>query len=314
MALRSSKQKKMPICPACASKKIILKDKFFACKKCQYQYAPAVKDDVYDDYYQNDIGLEVQNILEEKPHLRKYALFALRVVSKNQTKKRLLDIGCGTGAFLNEVKKYHYTPYGYDISKSQTTIAQKKNKLNNVRYSQSIKEYAKKMHISKKYFDVITCFEVIEHIPDVNAFLHEVCMYLKDDGIFICSTPNNDRIPLHEVWDYPPIHVSRFRKNNITLLLKNNGLLIDSYKTFNELGYYSGNFLAKLSFSQMLLKNMVHASKGTTKNAMGNKKTFHLLSMIKNVLSKILDIPIYTSLLLFPAKGHTMFVVIRKNL
>ena len=42
----------------------------------------------------------------------------------------------------------------------------------------------------EKEFDVIISFEAIEHIEEQEAFLSEVKRLLKDDGLFIVSSPN----------------------------------------------------------------------------------------------------------------------------
>ena len=45
------------------------------------------------------------------------------------------------------------------------------------------------LNLTKK-FDVITAGELIEHVSDMGAFLKSVRKHLKDDGIFVLSTPN----------------------------------------------------------------------------------------------------------------------------
>jgi 2-polyprenyl-3-methyl-5-hydroxy-6-metoxy-1,4-benzoquinol methylase len=38
-------------------------------------------------------------------------------------------------------------------------------------------------------FDIVTCFEALEHIVEHDALLDGVCRVLRDDGIFVTSTP-----------------------------------------------------------------------------------------------------------------------------
>ena len=151
------------------------------------------------------------------------------------------------------------------------------------------------MKIKKNYFDIITCFEVIEHVLDVNAFVNEVYTYLKPGGLFIFSTPNNKRIQIHEKWDYPPIHVSRFKKMNIEILLKSNKFSLRSFKTFNELGYYSGNLIAKLKFSHQALEKFVEASSDQQSQVKAERSAqlFKFLAKAKKSACTLIDLPLY---------------------
>lgn len=73
------KQRRPDNCPICGNSKLLYKDTFWNCKECDYQFV--LKDPNFSErYYQEDIGLLAQNILEgkdSKPRLRKYATFAL---------------------------------------------------------------------------------------------------------------------------------------------------------------------------------------------------------------------------------------------
>lgn len=307
--------KKNQSCPACNDTQLYYEDKFWNCKNCNYLFADKLSAESLNSYYQKDIGLRVQNILEDhQSKLRKYAELAYTYISKRERGLSVCDIGCGTGLFLVKVKKLGNKVYGYDINKSQTTLAKRVNKLSNVSYAQTLKEYCEKKNIKKNSFDVITCFEVIEHIPDVNKFLKEINTYLKPNGVLILSTPNNDRIQMKEKWDYPPIHVSRFKRFNMEKFFTKNGLQLQKYHTFNELGYYSGNYIAKLSFSQQMLESITDSSAKETDNPGKNTSTnlFKFLAKSKHAICYVLDIPVLVLLFPFKHKGHTMFLVANK--
>ena len=51
------------------------------------------------------------------------------------------------------------------------------------------KENAEEFELNKK-FEVITCFEVLEHLDNVGLCLNRVKEHLMEDGVFICSVPN----------------------------------------------------------------------------------------------------------------------------
>lgn len=311
------KQKKD--CPICGNSKTFYLDKFWRCPRCLYQFADPQDKSFTKSYYQEDIGLLVQNVLEEKDkkvHLRKYATLAMKNIALLKKGLRICDIGCGTGVFLLKLKENGHNVYGYDINKAQTEFARKTNKLHHIRDAQSLKGYCQKMKIKKGFFDVVTCFEVIEHVLDLNEFVEEIYTYLKPGGVLIVSTPNNERIQIHEKWDYPPIHVSRFKKKNMELLLMKHNLVLQSFRTFNELGYYSGNLIAKMKFSHQALEHMVKAStnSSSSQKSSRNAKLFMFLSQAKKTACWFIDLPLYLFLNTQRGKGHTMFVVAKKTL
>jgi SAM-dependent methyltransferase len=111
----------------------------------------------------------------------------------NQTNRvnfeKLLDIGCGVGTYLSLVKQYSKIVDAYgteiDTDKYEQMITERKI------HPGLIKLGNPQDHFEKETFDVITMFDVIEHIPDPLDFLIlNVYPLLKPGGIFIFQTPN----------------------------------------------------------------------------------------------------------------------------
>jgi len=44
-------------------------------------------------------------------------------------------------------------------------------------------------------YDVVICRELIEHVPDADKLMNEICRLLKDDGLLLLSTPNGFSLP-----------------------------------------------------------------------------------------------------------------------
>lgn len=111
--------------------------------------------------------------------------FAYQLASKYLQGKTVLDFGCGGGygtEFLSRFTKRTVT--GYDIDSKTIQITNnffKKPNLKFISSSESIKEY-----------DVVTMFQAIEHLGKyLSKILGNISKkYLKEKGIFICSTPN----------------------------------------------------------------------------------------------------------------------------
>lgn len=99
-------------------------------------------------------------------------------------KTKLLDIGCGTGAFIKEIKDNdNLIITGSDIYLKGLIYAKKK--LPDVKF---IQFDATKGRLNKK-FDIVTAFDVIEHIDDDIAFISNIYRMTNSGGYFIVTVP-----------------------------------------------------------------------------------------------------------------------------
>lgn len=99
----------------------------------------------------------------------------------------VLDIGCGEGIvdlYISDAAR-HVTCI--DIDKSVIDEAIRKIPLNNMSF---YKMSGEDLLFQSESFDIVISSQSIEHTRDDQKFLNEVYRVLKDDGIFICATPN----------------------------------------------------------------------------------------------------------------------------
>jgi 2-polyprenyl-3-methyl-5-hydroxy-6-metoxy-1,4-benzoquinol methylase len=134
---------------------------------------------------------------------------------------RILDVGCGTGAFLVEAKKRGWQVYGTEYTDkaiekcTKEGIIMHKGKLDLVWFE-------------KEMFDVITSFEVIEHINNPLEETQNLNKVLRKGGLFYVTTPNFNAIERfilkdkYNVIQYPE-HLSYYTKKTLHYLLTNNG-------------------------------------------------------------------------------------------
>lgn len=122
--------------------------------------------EIFDIYY----PMQNERVKEVKKYLNK--------------KKRVLDIGCSAGHFLYSIKNNVKECIGIEYNEKNAEFVNKK--LGIKVYTEPVE----KTDIPKKYFDVIFCFQTLEHIDDPLKFLKTIKEYLKDDGIIYIKVPN----------------------------------------------------------------------------------------------------------------------------
>lgn len=103
----------------------------------------------------------------------------------NNKHNKVLELGCGDGATLLELKKINKASFvaGIDIMDFQQDNYLDKFTLADI-------EVIDDLPFPKEYFDVIICADVLEHLKDPWEATKKVVWYLKKDGIFIASIPN----------------------------------------------------------------------------------------------------------------------------
>ena len=99
--------------------------------------------------------------------------------------RRILDVGCGKGYFLHRAAARGLEPYGRELSPHAVRFAREKLGLPNV--TQGRIEDA---GYPKEFFQAITLWDVIEHLPDPGPVLSGAAHLLADDGILFVQTPN----------------------------------------------------------------------------------------------------------------------------
>ncbi len=125
-------------------------------------------------------SLSRNNLLE---HLARYQMV------EGDKGSLVLDIGCGAGHGSNILSKKFSEVKGVDISSEAIEYARENWSQQNIEF---IVGSALNIPFDKETFDIVTAFEVFEHIEDWRSFLLEVKRVLKKDGVLFISTPNKD--------------------------------------------------------------------------------------------------------------------------
>ncbi|MGB9872141.1 MAG: class I SAM-dependent methyltransferase [Anaerolineae bacterium] len=108
-----------------------------------------------------------------------------RIVSSYQNGRRLLDVGCGTGAFLKEMSRFgEWELYGVEPLSVPAQIAREQG---NIKIFQGT---LLESDFSSEFFDVVTWWDVLEHVPNPRACLRETFRILKPGGWLFVQTPD----------------------------------------------------------------------------------------------------------------------------
>jgi 2-polyprenyl-3-methyl-5-hydroxy-6-metoxy-1,4-benzoquinol methylase len=143
-------------------------------------------------------------------HLVRYKLAAQLAAGKN-----ILDIACGSGygaKILAEAGAQKVTAVDIDVEALEEA---KKN------FGSANLEYkagdAENIAEADKAFDLVTSFETIEHLKNAEKYLAEIARVLKQDGVFLVSTPN-----IEVFGQKNPFHLREFNKSEFEQTLKKN--------------------------------------------------------------------------------------------
>ncbi len=118
----------------------------------------------------------------------------LSFITKNVSIRdsQVLDIGCGGGILAEAMALQGAIVSGIDASKENISIASQhasENKLN-INYVVSNAETFTENHIET--FDLITCMELLEHVPDPVSIIQACSKMIKPGGHIIFSTINRN--------------------------------------------------------------------------------------------------------------------------
>lgn len=202
-------------------------------------------------FYNNLFRNEWKNIADYGPSVNSRFAIMYKLLTEQQVKTPILDIGCGTGGFIKKIKKVYNSKeiIGTDFSKDALKIAKKKNP--EVKFIKiNLLQIPKKLHGS---FSTIICSEVLEHIQDVNLAVKNLNRLLKKNGIIVLSVPY-----LMKHWtihDKISGHFRRFKKNELEKILVKNNFKILKHFSWGRLIYdFYYKIIGNISPKQLIKK------------------------------------------------------------
>lgn len=138
---------------------------------------------------------------------------------------KILDVGCGDGKFLNQMRTFGWTVDGIDFDNKAIARAERA-------YGLKLRQGdLKSAEFPENNFDAITISHVIEHVPNPVDLLAEVRRIVRPDGRVVLTTPNANGFG-HEAFRNfwfgidPPRHLQIFTPQSLRSTAERAGLKI----------------------------------------------------------------------------------------
>ena len=159
--------------------------KIVRCKRCGLIYLnPRPKKEDLLEFYDNFFFTDKESVFQWSRLMRRVYEETKRNIERGYPSGKLLDMGGGLGLFLKLWNSQKWELSGMDISKKAVEYAQSEGL--NVRQGS-----LEKTDFSDNYFDVITMFYVLEHLPNPWKVLKEARRILKKDGLLVVRIPQS---------------------------------------------------------------------------------------------------------------------------
>jgi len=173
------------------------------------------------------------------------------LIAKFNKSGKILDVGCSSGAFLGTMDKSKWELYGTELSPETAEIARMSTG------AQIFTGEASDAPYRSECFDVITSFDLLEHVYDPRAFLMKVWEWLRPGGIYCLNLPNIDSWEARLFGSYwygleMPRHLTHFSPASLSHVMKSLGfeqaVVVTPPVTYVE---RSANYLASAFWSKL---------------------------------------------------------------
>lgn len=273
------------------------------CTVCgQVSTHPELSNEEIEKYYPPQYLLFTKAIEDEKNWFKRFDrthgvnLRCRAVISNAKVKQgRVLDIGCATGIFLRGMQLRNWECYGVEPSIHAAEYAR-------TRFDLPIHTgYLGNGQFPDSFFDIITLWDVFEHLPSPIDTLAVIFKILKPGGLLVITTPNIDSWSskffgkFWAGWEVPR-HYHVYSPQLLRSLLQKTGF------DFSKFASFTGNFGSSLLSFQFLLNEKVE----------NHHTRQRIINVFGSVPSRILTYPYFKLAQLF-AKGSSMTVFAHKN-
>jgi 2-polyprenyl-3-methyl-5-hydroxy-6-metoxy-1,4-benzoquinol methylase len=185
-----------------------------------------------ESYFQNENSSTVgyTNYIRDEGNIRQTFARRLSRLERFIKPGRLLDVGCATGFFLDEAQSRGWDVHGLDVSWFAVDYARDHFGIDARHGSLTELDYP------PESFDLVTLWDVIEHVPDPKAYVQRAAELLKPGGMIALATPDVESIPARitgKKWvgyKLSEEHIYYFAPRTLNRLLNEMGFdVVDTY-------------------------------------------------------------------------------------
>ena len=227
----------------CTNSYLMTYSRIVKCSSCGLVYNnPRIKKEAAASLYRDVV--DEKYIAEHEGRVRTFTRLLKAIEGLNERKGRLFDIGAYTGQFLKVAEARGWTVGGIEPSRWACEWALKNFGLSLT--NGSFENYP----VEPDKYDVVTMWDVLEHLYDPLPVAKKINGILKNGGLFCFSTHNIESLTARAAGSKYPflmeMHVCHYTRDTIARLMKDSGfavLRITPHIRILRLGY----FLEKLT-------------------------------------------------------------------
>lgn len=239
------------------------------------------------DYYKSENYIShtdtKRNLFEKAYHLVRTLSLKRKlhlINSLSAKEKKLLDIGCGTGDFLNVCKNNGWEVLGIEPNENARTIAN--NKVND-----SVFDIEKLGQLEVGSFNVITLWHVLEHLPELDNQIATFKRLLNPNGVLIIAVPNYksyDAGYYKEFWAAydVPRHLWHFSRQSINKLVSKENMSVVKMKPMWFDAFYVSLLSEKYKSGRMNVFKSFFIGSLSNLKTLKTKEASSLIYIIKN--------------------------------
>jgi 2-polyprenyl-6-hydroxyphenyl methylase/3-demethylubiquinone-9 3-methyltransferase len=148
-----------------------------------------VYDDLADTWWDENSPFHLLKTMVNPWRVPYFAEVIKNVFPGDLTKVQLLDIGCGGGFLTEEYARMGPQVIGVDISPRSIAAAQAHAQIEDLPINYQVGS-ATGLDFSDNSFEILSCCDVLEHIPDWETVIKEIARVLRPGGLFLFDTIN----------------------------------------------------------------------------------------------------------------------------
>lgn len=238
-------------CPSCTAIETVKLENFanyyplVKCNNCTLVYIPIeFTANQLQDYYENATSIKMLNDFYATRKKQTNLVYSHRLAQvsaylpQNNKVIRVLEIGCGNGDFLYQLKQANpeksFELYGIEPNAESCAAATNRE----IKVYQGLADHTDSANLfTPEFYDLVLCFEIIEHLVYPSILFKNIYKSLLKDGKLLLTTPNiegmaciianyNNNFPFsHAI--APPMHIQGFSRVSLAVIAQNLGYKIN---------------------------------------------------------------------------------------